>query len=701
MKRTDKLLTGNFLLLFLAAMFLAPTDVVAQDRLPSMPGYDNYRKQQERRRGLTLSDWRFLAWSDDGKTFTFQQAGKMMTYSVASKKSAESKPGTAAPAARPSGRAAGTGERILRGRQATIAMSPDGTVKAFYRDNNVWLSNADGSNERQLTTEGNAKARVKYGSASWMYGEEIGQGTAMWWSPNGKKLAYYRFDEAKVKDYYVLYRQREIQDSVEIEPYVKVGAENAVVDIFVYDFDTKKTTRIDVRDGKPFDNRVVGHYIYSISWTTDGKELIFHRTNRKQDIMEFCAANPETGKARVIIREEWPASYTQNNPGRRYLSDNNRFIWESERTGFMNYYLYDMSGRQIATLTNHQFEVAGIIKVDEAKGKLYYMARSGDNHMKLQLHVVGLDGTGDMRLTDPAFNHSVNISPDNKYFIDNCQTHNIPPFSRLVDMKGKIVAQLAESDLTKFNELGLKKVEMITYKAADGVTDLHGMLHFPSDFDPSRKYPVLVSVYGGPETNSARETFSLPSAITEYGFLVLNLDSRSAAQRGKKFMDPFYGNLGIVEMDDQAEGVKSIWNRPYVNKERVGIYGTSYGGTASAMCLLRFPDVFHAAVANSGVTDWQNYDALYTERYMGLMEDNKEGYERAKIMNYAKNLKGHLMIFFGTSDNNVHPSNSLQLIHSLQMAGKHFEVQVGPDHGHAGLGHDRMMEFFIWHLVMN
>jgi dipeptidyl-peptidase 4 len=701
MKRTDKLLTGNFLLLFLAAMFLAPADVVAQDRLPSMPGYDNYRKQQERRRGLTLSDWRFLAWSDDGKTFTFQQAGKMMTYSVASKKSAESKPGTAAPAARPSGRAAGTGERILRGRQATIAMSPDGTVKAFYRDNNVWLSNADGSNERQLTTEGNAKARVKYGSASWMYGEEIGQGTAMWWSPNGKKLAYYRFDEAKVKDYYVLYRQREIQDSVEIEPYVKVGAENAVVDIFVYDFDTKKTTRIDVRDGKPFDNRVVGHYIYSISWTTDGKELIFHRTNRKQDIMEFCAANPETGKARVIIREEWPASYTQNNPGRRYLSDNNRFIWESERTGFMNYYLYDMSGRQIATLTNHQFEVAGIIKVDEAKGKLYYMARSGDNHMKLQLHVVGLDGTGDMRLTDPAFNHSVNISPDNKYFIDNCQTHNIPPFSRLVDMKGKIVAQLAESDLTKFNELGLKKVEMITYKAADGVTDLHGMLHFPSDFDPSRKYPVLVSVYGGPETNSARETFSLPSAITEYGFLVLNLDSRSAAQRGKKFMDPFYGNLGIVEMDDQAEGVKSIWNRPYVNKERVGIYGTSYGGTASAMCLLRFPDVFHAAVANSGVTDWQNYDALYTERYMGLMEDNKEGYERAKIMNYAKNLKGHLMIFFGTSDNNVHPSNSLQLIHSLQMAGKHFEVQVGPDHGHAGLGHDRMMEFFIWHLVMN
>ena len=381
----------------LAALMLLPAVVIAQDILPTMPGVDNYKKQVELRRGLPISDWSFVSWSDDGKSFNFRQGGKIMTYTVGSKKIAEAKPTGASGVAQPQGRPAGTGERVQRGRQYTIAMSPDGKTKAFYRDYNVWLSNADGTNERQLTTEGNAKDRLKFGSASWMYGEEIGQSTAMWWSPDSKKLAYYRFNEAKVKDYYVLYKQLEIQDSVEVESYVKVGAENAEVDIFVYDFASGKTTQIDVRDGKPFDNRVVGHYVYAISWKSGGSELLFHRTNRKQDIMEWCAANPETGKARVIIREEWTASFTENNPQRRFLSDNNRFIWISERNGFSNFYLYDMSGKLINTITNHQFEVANIVKVDEANNKLYYMAGSGDNYMKMQLHVVGLDGTGDVQ----------------------------------------------------------------------------------------------------------------------------------------------------------------------------------------------------------------------------------------------------------------------------------------------------------------
>jgi len=417
--------------------------------------------------------------------------------------------------------------------------------------------------------------------------------------------------------------------------------------------------------------------------------------------MEWCAANPLSGKGRVIVREEWPASFTENNPQRRFLSDNNRFIWISERNGFSNFYLYDMSGRLINTITNHQFEVANIVKVDEATNKLYYMARSGDNHMKLQLHVVGLDGTGDVMLTDPALNHSVNISPDNKYFVDNCQTHNVPPFSRLVDMKGKIVAELAQSDLTKFNQLGLKKVEQFNYKSADGVTDLHGTIHFPSAFDPAKKYPVILTIYGGPGSTGASESFTMPNALAEYGFLVIQVTARNGAGRGKAIADPLYGNLSSAEIDDFAAGVKSLWSRPYFNKDRVGVFGTSYGGTVSAACLLRYPDVFHAAVANSGVMDWQNYDALYTERFMGLLEDNEEGYDRARLKNYAKDLDGHLMIFFGTSDNNVHPSNSLQLIDALQKAGKHFEVQVGPDYGHTGLNSSRMMEFFIWHLVMN
>jgi dipeptidyl-peptidase-4 len=212
---------------------------------------------------------------------------------------------------------------------------------------------------------------------------------------------------------------------------------------------------------------------------------------------------------------------------------------------------------------------------------------------------------------------------------------------------------------------------------------------------------VILSNYGGPATNAFRETFVYPSSLTEFGFLVLNIDGRNVRGRGKHLLDKLYGNLGIVEMDDFAEGVKSLYSRPYFNKNKVGVYGTSYGGTTSAMSLLRFPKVYHAAVANSAVTDWRNYDNIYTERFMNLIENNKKGYDASSLMKYAKDLKGELMIFYGTNDNNVHPSNSLQLIQALQKAGKSFEVQIGPDKGHTAVNRERMMEFFIQHLVLN
>jgi len=416
--------------------------------------------------------------------------------------------------------------------------------------------------------------------------------------------------------------------------------------------------------------------------------------------LSASAANPETGKCRVIVHEEWLPSWTENSPTMQYLKDNKRFIWASERTGWRNYYLYDLSGKLIAPLTSHAFEAGSIIKVDEDAGQLYYMARDGDNHMKLQLHRVGLDGKGDKRLTDPAFNHTVDVAPDNQHFIDTAQTHDTPPVTRLMDADGKLVEELAKSDTSKFEQLGLKRVELIKYKAADGVTELHGMLHFPSNFDPNKKYPLLVTVYAGPATNGARETFTMPSALTEYGFLIASLDSRSAAGRGKRFLDAIYMKLGVVEMDDQAAGVKSLWARPYVDKNRVGIFGSSYGGYSSALCLLRHPDVFQAASASSAVTAWYHYDSIYTERYMWIPQENKEGYEAGNAMNFADKLKGRLMLYYGTADNNVHPSNSMQLIQALQKAGKSFEVQVGPDQGHSGIRQERMMEFFIESLAM-
>lgn len=674
-------------------VLLLPLALPAQDRLRTMPRYDRYQQLSRVIPGSVRSGAVTATWDADSRGFRYQHGGKQWHYDVAARRATEV--GANTPNA---GRRSGFPER---GRQFDVAIAPDSTRRAFYKDRNVWISDTSGANAVAVTTDGNAEQRTKNGSASWVYGEELGQVTAMWWSPDGKRLAYYRFDESPVKDFYLQMDQTKVQSALDVEAYPKAGAPNPVVELFVYDVATRRSQRIDVRGGQPFTNDVVGHYVYAVGWSPDGKEITFNRTNRRQNVMEFTACDPSTGSCRVVVREEWPASWVENHPEKRFLADGRRFLWVSERSGFANVYLYDYtSGRQLATITRHEAEVSQIVQVDEAGGMVWYLARTGDNHMKMQLHRVRLDGTGDVRLTDPAWNHAIALAPDARHFVDVAQTHDRAPTTRLLDARGTAVATVAESNLATFDSLGLKRVELFTYKAADGVTDLHGMLSRPSDFDSTRRYPVLVTVYAGPATNGARETFAPPHPLTELGFIVLSLDSRSAGGRGKRFLDAIYLKLGTVEIDDQAAGVRALWSRPYIDRERVGIFGSSYGGYASALALLRHPEVFAAASASSSVTDWRHYDTIYTERYMWIPQENAAGYDAGSAMAHADKLKGRLMIYYGTADNNVHPNNTMQLIQALQRAGKSFEVQVGPDAGHTALRTDRMMEFFIEQLVL-
>jgi dipeptidyl-peptidase-4 len=692
-------------LVSLAFLGIVPiTDsVLAQDRLKHMPGYERFQKISRERNEAVKRGSLSVTWREDGRSFDYTRGGKRYRYGITARmaielpREAETTP-SAVNQKKDSER--NGPPRPSRGRQYIWAESPDGKHKAFHRQRNLWLSDPDGTCETAVTADGGDTSRVKYGTATWTYGEELDQNTAMWWSSNSQKIAFYRFDESAVPDYHLALSQTAIQSTLDIEPYPKAGSTNPVVDLLIHDLASRRTVRVDVRDGRPFDNSVVGHYVYGVSWTPDSKELLFHRTNRRQNIMELCAADPESGKCRVVVREEWPASWTENSPAMRYLRDGRRFIWASERTGWRNYYLYHLDGNLLATLTSHDFEAAEIVRVDEDQGALYYMARSGDNPMKLQLHRVGLDGRGNRRLTDPAFHHTVDLAPDNRHFIDVVQTHNVPPATRLLDAEGNRLDELARSDMTRFHQLGLKPVELLRFKAADTRTDLYGLLHFPSNFDPGRKYPLLVGVYAGPATTGAWETFTPPDPLTEYGFLVASFDSRSASGRGKRFLDAIYEKLGLVEIDDQAAGVRALWERPYLNRERVGIFGTSYGGTASALCLLRYPDVFQAACSSSPVTDFRNYDTVYTERYLWLPQENPRVYDAVRLATYVDRLRGRLMLFYGTADDNVHPSNMMQFIQALQKAGKSFEVQVGPDQGHSSINQDRMMEFFIENLVL-
>lgn len=689
-------LTRWFLALAACVAFAA-SPASAQQRLPAYPGYDTFVAGAQARGfviGQLTANRVRGEWSADGGSYLFERGDGSYRWSVAEGTV------TAVQETDDEGGDGDRGRRPARGRQYTEAEAPDGSMTALYRDRNVLVRRADGS-EVAVTTAGSETARTKYGSASWVYGEELDQNTAMWWSPDSRMLAYYGFDESGVQDYYLQLDQTQIQSTMDIEAYPKAGTENPVVELFVWHSESGETVRLDVRSGEPFAPTTVGYYVYGVEWTPGGDELLVHRTNRHQNVMELAACAPNTGTCRTVVREEWPTGWVENSPELVWLDDGERFVWATEASGFRNYELRDLAGRLLATLTDHPFEVAGVELVDETAGHLWYMARSGDNHMKLQLHRVGLDGGGDVRLTDPTLHHGVQVAPDGRHFVDVAEAHDRPPETRMVDASGAVVEVLARVPESLLADAGLRPVELFEFTAADGETPLHGMLHLPADFDPGRSYPLLVSVYAGPATNGARESFTLPHPETGFGFVVATLDSRSAAGRGKRALDAIYRRLGVVEVDDQAAGVRALAERPWIDGDRVGIHGTSYGGYVSIMALLRHPDVFAAASASSPVTDWRHYDTIYTERYMRTPQENPEGYDAGSALTYVDALQGDLMLWYGTADNNVHPSNMMQFIAALQAAGKSFEVQVGPDRGHSAIPGERRMEFFIESLVLN
>ncbi|MFO0828372.1 MAG: DPP IV N-terminal domain-containing protein [Phycisphaerales bacterium] len=561
-----------------------------------------------------------------------------------------------------------------RGRQSERAVSADGARTALFRDGNIYLQ--ENNSEIPVTTGGNAK--VKYGSASWVYGEELDQTTAMWWSPDGKRLAFYKFDDSNVIDFALPVGWTKLRPSTVREAYPKPGEPNPIARLMIYDVESKKTVDVDVGDDKE-------QYVYEVEWTPDSSGLLYRRTNRRQDKLDLMLADPATGASRVVLTETQP-TWQKNSPDFRFLKDGKRFIWESERSGFAQYELWSLDGKRIAELTHGPGPVESIARVDEDRGELWYVARSSETKINPQLHRASLDGDAakDRRLTPDDLHWSnFRIAPDGSYFTATSEFVDVPPTSYLFRADGTKVATIAQSDPDYWTKVGGTKPEFVRLTAADGTTPIYGILWKPSDFDPSKKYPLLVSAYGGPAFSQISTRLSQARPECEFGLLMLTVDNRGTPGRGKEFEAANYLSLGEEDCDDQAAAVKQIAERPYVDRNRVAITGHSYGGFMTLIAMLRYPDIFQVGVAGAPPTDWRNYDTIYTERYMRTPKENPDGYENFSCITLADKLKGHLLLLHGMVDDNVHVTNSWQFVDELQKKNKPFEMMFFPRSDHS------------------
>ncbi len=660
-------------------------------KLVAMASVDPHERARKAFAALVVrNDFPQAEWLD-GERLRFRRDNRWLTLHLPTEGEPQVRP------ARQSERPRDARPRPERGRQYTRVDSADARWRAEYRNGNVWLIDLRTKRETPVTVNGDPAKRIKFGTASWVYGEELGVREAMGFSPDSSKLWFYGFDEREVLDFYLTLDETKVQNRLDVEPYPKAGAPNPKVSLHVYDLKSRRTVLIPTStDLDPMKDR--GHYVYAVRWSPDGKELLFHRTDRLQRTMEFCAADPDSGKVRVVVREAVRDAWTDNAPPITWLKEDGgqrRFLWIHERNCFRNIAIGSLDGGDLRPVTNHAFDVERVVRADPQSGWIYYTCRSAPNPYRVQLHRVRMDGTGDERLTDPEFHHSVTMPEDGSRILDTFENLTTPPKTVELDPDGRLVRVVSEADASRMEAARLRPAERILFRSADGRFELYGYVSKPVGFDPAKRYPLVVMVYAGPESGAGAERFANPHPLNKYGFAVAWFEGRGTVGRGREFRTSVYGRLGVAEIDDQAEGVKAALRAcPWLDPQRVGITGTSYGGYASIMALLRHPDVFQAAVACSSVTDWRNYDSVYTERYMGTPETNPEGYRLGSAMEHVGNLKGRMLLFYGTADNNVHPTNTHQLIAALDKAGKTYEVLVGPDVGHAALDFRRTAAFF-------
>lgn len=554
-------------------------------------------------------------------------------------------------------------------------ISPDGHYVSFVRGHNVWVVTVADGKEHALTQGGTED--VRKGELDWVYPEELDLTTAYWWAPDSSAIAYLEMDERKVAKYPLVEFSSPDGDAEE-ERYPPAGGANPVVHVFVAPVNGGEPRAMNTGENTDI-------YLARVDWLTDSKHVAIQRLNRAQTVLDVLVADASTGEARTLLTEKDQYWINISND-LHFLKDGKRFLWSSERSGYRHLYLYDLEGKQLAQLTKGDWEVTGVDGIDEGKALVYF---TGTAKSPLERHLfrVSLDGSAAVsRITIHDGTHGVNIAPDTSVFLDTYSDSMNPPRQDLVRADGSRLRVINDDKVAELAAFHLSPVQFLTVKSHDGVA-LNAMMIKPPDFDASKKYPVIVYTYGGPHAQVVvnawgGRTFLWHEFMAHKGFIIFALDNRGSWGRGHVFEEPIHFRLGAQELSDQRDGVAYLKTLAYVDPDRIGIWGWSYGGHMTLHAMFEDPQDFKAGFAGGPVTDWHFYDTIYTERYLGLLPEHEQSYEESSPIKNAAKLRGKLLIAHGTGDDNVHFANTLSLIDKLIDAGKYPEVMPFPGRGH-------------------
>ncbi|WP_285059542.1 S9 family peptidase [Pedobacter ginsengisoli] len=575
-------------------------------------------------------------------------------------------------------------------------LSPDGKYVAFTRQNDLYAVEVSTGKEIRYTRD--ATDVIYNGWSSWVYYEEIlGRATnykAFWWAPDSKHLAFMRFDDTRVPMFPINGSTGQ-HGYTEKTRYPKAGDPNPRVRLGFVPASGGNVVWADF-------NEKEDQYFGTPYWSYNGSNLMVQWMNRGQDNLKFYAVDPLNGVKKEIYDEKQSSWVDLDYDGRiEYLKDNKHYILKSDRTGWAHFYLYTLEGKLVNTVTNGKWQVSNLVHVDEKTRTIYFTARK-EASTRTDFYRIGYDGKNLKRLTFGNYSNQIQMSSSGSYFITTYSNVSSPPKRTLLDHNGKILKELGDSKSEDFAKYTFGKTEMITIPTDDGY-QLPAFITYPTDFDQNRKYPVVMSIYGGPNAGNVTDTWKGTGIQwwANEGIIQISVDHRASGQFGKEGVALMHRNLGKWEMKDYTTAARWLKAKPWVDDKKLLITGHSYGGYMTCLALTMGADDFDYGYAGAPVTSWELYDTNYTERFMDTPQENPEGYKNASVLSYVNNYKGLLRIMHGDMDDNVHMQNTIQLADKLQNANKHFELMIYPGgrHGWGGVKtpHDRAERFRFYY----